>query len=194
MLAYPSYPALPTKLLDFHRHPCYQLQAQAILFEALTMAKARIGGVTNSMEDHLPERDSPDRPKLRLKQTGNEVDAKIAYVDWQMLEAMETRTPERLEALTAIACGDDASVGPVMRELLRKEYLLWFNREGEMEPILREVIRSAMRKTPEGSVLVFPFDIKTEVDKDVFVQVQRQDDDIIVRRKPRDDSDYDRSK
>lgn len=156
------------------------------------MANARIGGVNNWMEGHLPERDDEPRPKLRLK-NGSEVDAKIAYVTWQMLEAVETRRSERLQALVAIARGDDASVGTAMLTELRKGYP-WFSPDGTMDPVVRNVIQSSIRDTREGSLLVFPFDIKTQADKDVFTQVQRQDDDIILRRKPPGDSGHDRSR
>jgi hypothetical protein len=155
------------------------------------MAKARIGGVTNSMEDHLLGKDNPNRPKLRLK-NGSEVDATIAYVDWQMLEAVETRSPDKLAALLAIARGEEASVAPQMLADLRNGYP-WFEPDGTMEPIVRNVILSAMRHTSEGSLLVFPFDIKTETDKNIFTQVQREDDDFL-RRKPRGGSDHDRSR
>lgn len=156
------------------------------------MANAKIGGVNNWMEGHLPERDNPERPKLRLK-NGSEVDAKIAYVTWQMLEAVETQRSERLQALVAIARGDDALVGTAMLTELRKGYP-WFSLDGTMDPVVRNVIQSSIRDTREGSLLVFPFDIKTQADKDVFTQVQREDDDIILRRKPPGDSGHDRSR
>jgi len=155
------------------------------------MAKARIGGVINSMEDHLLGRDNPNRPKLRLK-NGSEVDAIIAYVDWQMLGAVETRSPDKLAALLAIARGEEASVAPQMLADLRSGYP-WFEPDGTMEPIVRNVILSAMRHTSEGSLLVFPFDIKTETDKNIFTQVQREDDDFL-RPKPRGGSGHDRSR
>ena len=150
------------------------------------LANTRIGNAANSMEEPLSAQDESKKPKLRLK-NGSEVDAKIAYVDWQMLEAVETREPAHLQALVAIARGDEASVAPEVRAHLREQWLTWFNRDGEMEPVVREVLKSAYRDTPDGSLLVFPFQISTQSDQDIFAKIQREDDQILRRFSRRTD-------
>lgn len=141
------------------------------------MAKARFGDITNSMEGNLPEEYEQGRPKLRLK-NGSEVDARIAYVTWRMLEAVETRRPTRLKALVAIARGQENSVASEMRNRLREEYLNWF-KDGQMEPIVRDVIQSAIRDTPDGSLLVEPFQLTNQAELETLKKIQRQDDEVL---------------
>lgn len=97
------------------------------------MATARIGGATNAMEGHLPERKDSTRPKLRLK-NGSEVDARKAYVHWQTLQALEINRRDHLQALVTIARGNESDVPSQIRDDLRRRYLSEFARADHGRP------------------------------------------------------------
>lgn len=121
-----------------------------------------------------------ERPKLRLK-NGSEVDARSAYVDWRMLFAEQDLHPNNVQSLIALARGDPDSVSKEVVAELRERHRLWFARDGTLEPIVRDVLLSAYRDTPEGVVIVNPFELTNQRDADTFSKIQRRDDRLLSR-------------
>jgi len=125
-----------------------------------------------------------ERPKLRLK-NGSEVDAQIAYVRWRMLGAEQTTRPHLVEALLAFARGNPDSISTEVAAETKERHSFWFTRDGALEPIVRDVLLSAYRETPDGVVIVNPFDLRTQQEADTLSEIQRQDD-LLIRRGFRD--------
>lgn len=137
-----------------------------------------IGDAIKSTEGRLPAPD--ESPKLRLK-NGSDVDARRAYVVWQMLGAVETRRPNDLRTLSELARGGEAEVPAETQSDLRERYRDWFTEDGILTSVVREVLLSASRDTVEGSVLVNPFKLLTQQDVDLFTRIQSQDDRFLGR-------------
>ena len=127
------------------------------------------------MEEHLPDDRKSNRPKLRLK-NGSVVDARWAYVHWQTLQELEMGRRDHLQAFVMLARGDEPDAPGQTREDLRRRYGECFTRDGSLDPIVREVIQSAFRETPEGAVVVNPFQLSSQADMDVLAKVELQVD------------------
>lgn len=118
-------------------------------------------------------REGQDAPKLRLK-NGVEVDARKAYVDWRMFVGAEKETPAHVQALVALARGDDGSVPSNVRLALQSTYEDWFASDGSLLPLIKDVVLSAFRDTPDGPVIVNPFQLTSQADAEVFDRVERR--------------------
>jgi hypothetical protein len=118
---------------------------------------------------------SDKQPRLRLK-NGSDVDARPAYVQWSMLEAMQARHSEELNLLITVANATQSGTTTKSGEYFRTQYRNWFEPDGQMKTLVREVIQNAIRKTPEGLVIVNPFQLRTQDERDIFKRVQDQDD------------------
>jgi hypothetical protein len=118
--------------------------------------------------------------RLRLK-NASEVDARRAYVVWRMLEAVNSQRPHHIATLSALAHGEEPSAFGETAVELRNEYPNWFASSGHLTPLARDVLRSALRDTPEGVVVVNPFQLTTQHDRDLFDRVERQQDGFLRR-------------
>jgi hypothetical protein len=116
-------------------------------------------------------RDEKNRPKLRLK-NGNEVDAQSAYVEWRMLTAHQANSSQDLQALIAIARNE--AIPADLHDKLRKEDLTWFDDNGNLSPLVRDVLLSAVRDSPDGTVLVNPFDLTKEADARLLYRIEQR--------------------
>jgi hypothetical protein len=126
------------------------------------------------------------RAVLRLK-NGTDVDARLAYVRWRILESIQKRSPEEMNLLMAFA-GVETKEGselPQMsteaRQYLRRAYADWFESTGELNALVRNVVQSAVRMTSEGTIIVNPFRLSNQTEIDTFLDVQHQDDRLLRR-------------
>lgn len=124
-------------------------------------------------DDHVP-------PQLRLK-NGADVDARPAYVRWQLLHGIESRHPAHVRAFWELARGEDLAIPHDMLHEVRKRYANWFEQSGNLNSLVRDVILSAYRETPDGPMLVNPFQLATQAETDLFAQIEREDDDFLRR-------------
>lgn len=114
-----------------------------------------------------------ERPKLRLK-NGIEVDARRAYVKWKSLEAVHSQHPDDFSLLLALARDNLSAVLPEARASLKNEYRNSFDNAGELDPETRNILLSAFRETPDGSMLVNPFQLTIQAEIDMFDRVERK--------------------
>jgi len=121
-----------------------------------------------------------ESPKLRLK-NGAEVDARSAYIKWRMLEALHESKPHETHALLALTEGREAALSPEIFARLKQRHANWFHPDGTLVEMVRNVLSSAFRETPEGAVLVNPFQLATDTDRNTLLEIQRQDDRFLRR-------------
>ena len=126
------------------------------------------------------------RAVLRLK-NGAEVDARLAYVRWRILESIQRRHPEEMKLLMALAGLDMPKASELpkpsteARNYLRRVYEDWFEPNGELKHVISNVIRSSVRVTSEGMLLTNPFHLSNPDELQVFLDIQYRDDHILQR-------------
>jgi hypothetical protein len=119
------------------------------------------------------------RPKIRLK-NGSEVDARGAYVIWRMLELEEPQSPQ-LQLLLAMARGNESTVSTVPNTEFKTHHRVWFLKDGALHPVAKQVLLSAYRDTPDGPVIVSPFQLNSQQDIELLAVIQRQHDRSLRR-------------
>jgi hypothetical protein len=117
---------------------------------------------------------------LRLK-NGAQVNPRVAYVAWRMLGALHEGRPDECFALFALARDGNATCSREKLVELRQRHRYWFTDDGTIDPVTRDVLLSAVRESPEGVVVVNPFQLANEVEKQILLNVQAQDD-LLLRR------------
>jgi hypothetical protein len=120
------------------------------------------------------------QPLLRLK-NGKDVLVRKAYVVWDSLTSAQTKHPEHFEALVAIARNQENSVTSSLHNELRRHYLHWFTAEGQLLPIVRDIIESSWRETPDGITLVNPFHLANQNDVNCLTEVEERDRRFLER-------------
>jgi hypothetical protein len=123
------------------------------------------------MEETLSE--DEEGPLLRLK-TGEEVNARPAYIIWTMFLVAQSKEPEELKLMVALARGIDLEIAPAIHSEAIYRNPLLFGPDRKMTAVARQVMLSAFRETPDGDVLVNPFQLATEKENDIFNDVETQ--------------------
>jgi len=118
------------------------------------------------------------RGKLTLKD-GLEVDAREAQVLTELLRAKMQVRPEEFRSLLALAQGNPQDASPVSLQPLQDQGLL--DSSGIILPMVRSILLSAYTITPEGPVLVSPFHLRNEADKQTAERAEEQNDQILRR-------------
>lgn len=121
-----------------------------------------------------------ERPKLRLK-NGSEVDARAAYVDWKLLQATQQKQPAEFAALLALARSEQMALTEEAREELRRRNHFAFDSDGNLDQVAGAIILSAYRETPDGPMLVNPFQLSTEAERELFDETERKVDNVFLR-------------
>lgn len=121
-----------------------------------------------------------ETPMLRLK-NGTEVDARAAYVIWRMLEALQEKKPQECQSFAHLWCGTKPDLSATTLQALGNRHRYWFADDGTLSPMVREVLLNAYRDTPEGVVIVSPFQLANESERQVLLDIQTQDD-LLLRR------------
>ncbi len=135
------------------------------------MSRLGLDEATRSMEGLLPKR---IEGKVRLK-NGSEVDAQPAYVWWRMLEALDRVKPAVARDLLSLARGEHWLVSHESAQRLRNDKRAWFDQQGQLDPIAKDVLLSAWRDTADGRVIVNPFQLASQNEIDLLAIVERQD-------------------
>jgi hypothetical protein len=134
------------------------------------MGQLGLDEATKSMEGLLlPKR---IEGKVRLK-NGSEVDAQKAYVSWRFLQAFTMTEPAEMRALLALAHGEDWLVSTETKDRLRVDRT-WFDKNGTLEPHVKDVLLSGWRDTADGPVMVDPFQLTTQAEVDLIARIERQ--------------------
>ena len=146
------------------------------------MGRLGLDEATKSMEGLLPKR---IEGKVRLK-NGSEVDAQPAYVWWRMLEGLNGVRPEIARHLLSLARGEHWSVSGDSTKLLRQKYPEWFDKQGNLDEVAKNVILSAWRETADGRVIVNPFQLTSQNELAPLAAIEHQDNrflrDLFDRR------------
>jgi hypothetical protein len=104
-----------------------------------------------------------------------------------MLTACQDRYPQEFAKLVH-AVGVEAQPPFGGSALFRTKFRDWFDEDGQPTTLIRAVLTSALRDTPEGTVLINPFHLESEADRQLFASVE-QDYDRVLRglfRRPGD--------
>lgn len=107
-----------------------------------------------------------------------------------MLIGAHERNPSDVQALLALARGDEQAVSSEARHALRQRYLNWFTSDGSFAPLVSDVLLSAFRTTPDGSMLVNPFQLSHQADVDSFNRAEQQYVRALRRLPGQDDPPY----
>lgn len=114
--------------------------------------------------------------EVELKQ-GGRYDYRFARAYLNLLRDFERGQPETFAALCRLACGDE----PPPAVDLRSAEQAGLVADGRLRDIVRDVLRSALTKTPEGFVLGDPFRPKTEEERELLRRAERSADDFLLR-------------
>lgn len=114
-----------------------------------------------------------DVNSLQLKlRNGAEHPARVAYVRWLLLGGVARNHPNEMSVLRQLAGPSPESVPESGVEYLRKQYPNWFTEDGSLNSTVQDEIRSSFRETPEGEVLVSPFQLENDQQRRAFEAVQ----------------------
>jgi hypothetical protein len=114
-----------------------------------------------------------EKPKLHLK-SGVEVEARPAYSDWRMLEGMYEARPHEFQAILRLAQGKESGLSPSEFQKLRIRYVDWFIDDQTVVPLIRDILTSMYRDTREGVVLVNPFQLTNESERQLLLDIEAQ--------------------
>lgn len=167
-------------LIDFgHGMWLVWLQVLGIL-----VTEQYLGG---SMVD-ASEGDNELLQRLMLLKNGSQHPALPAYVNWRSLHRVHEYHLADLKQLYAIATSGDDAVSEVERTPLLAEYRNWFDKQGRMNLLTRDIIRSSVRDTADGLVIVEPFQIRNDLDRTAIEEVKQRDQTFLRRLFERLDS------
>jgi hypothetical protein len=101
---------------------------------------------------------------------GERIDIKDGYAAWNNLNYVLQKQPALFAAVWAKAQGE--KISPAMQRALRRALLTL--KSGELRNGILNVVLSAYQKTPDGPVIVNPFKLETEADRQAFDDCERR--------------------
>lgn len=113
---------------------------------------------------------------VRLK-SGERADVRVAAAEWRVLNALAGTDPHLFAA--AVELAHARPVSPEVSGQLRQFRLT--TAAGHLRPVLAAVLRSGYQLTPDGPVVVSPFDPETEADRAAVREVERVSDANLER-------------
>jgi hypothetical protein len=108
---------------------------------------------------------------------GKSVDMAFAYEAWETLNDLLSERPDLIVAAQSKLRGE--KISPLMRRELRRQYLT--GRDGELLPYIRDVLSSGYKETKDGPVIVNPFNLEKEADRQAFEELEKIDERNISR-------------
>lgn len=100
---------------------------------------------------------------------GTRHDPGLAAATRDTLSQLGGRKPDLLRAAHALACGEGQSPA-VLRELRRA---VLATTDGDLRPVVRDVLLSGYRETSEGPIIADPFSPQTEAERQAVVASER---------------------
>lgn len=150
-------------------------QRKAVVQRATT-TKEQAANSHGKPETGTLTQEKDKRPKLTLKD-GYEVDARSALVLLESLRAKLEVHPDQFRSLLALAEGRHEDTDPAhLKHLQDQGYL---ESAGSIRPEVRSILLSAYTASPEGVVLVNPFRLQNEGEKQVAERADEQIDQVI---------------
>jgi len=120
---------------------------------------------------------SDERREVMALRNGGEIEIGMGQAYLGILQGLQSKEPGKFQSLVDHARG--AELPKDARAWLSSALVL--RPDGTLLPGLLDVLRSAYRETPEGSVLVNPFRIDTPVQRETLQRAEAKTDSWIVR-------------
>ncbi len=116
-----------------------------------------------------------DLSKIRLRlKNGNETLAQKAYVTWKSLAEIQKEFPVHFYVLRLMSEGQLKEVPlHICAELINKFGEMAFSKDGCINSETLDVIDSSYRETPDGPMLVNPFELSTAEERTTLDEIER---------------------